>query len=412
MAAFAVAAVALQLVSVSSGEVQADGHSIHADLSRDGRLVVFDSLAKNLSPRARGLFPQHVYLRDRRRGSTRMVSLNSAGRTSNLADWQPSISPSGRFVAWCSTSTNLARPDRHSGIPHTGPGLDPRTDVFVRDLRRGITRRASDDARGGMANNASCRPDVANDGDVAFESHASDLVGGDSNGYVDVFAYDWGTDRTRRISVTSANRQSVAGAQGVAISAEGRYVAFYTGSRLAAGDLDQQGDVYLHDRQRRTTRLVSARPSECYNEPVLALTPRARRVLYSCGSELLVHDLRSGRVIVANQALNGGPAEREASRAGISDDARTVVFCTRAKNVAPGHGPDDDVVVRDLRRGTVEVAAHAGQANGCLWTAAVSGDGRTAVFSGDAPGIVPQDVRDPRQTDIFAAILRPAARRA
>jgi hypothetical protein len=168
MAALAVAAVALQLVSVSSGEVQADGHSIHADLSRDGRLVVFDSLAKNLSPRARGLFPQHVYLRDRRRGSTRMVSLNSAGRTSNLADWQPSISPSGRFVAWCSTSTNLARSDRHSGIPHTGPGLDPRTDVFVRDLQRGITRRASDDSRGGMANNASCRPDVANDGDVAF----------------------------------------------------------------------------------------------------------------------------------------------------------------------------------------------------------------------------------------------------
>jgi hypothetical protein len=411
MAALAVAAVALQLVSVSSGEVQADGHSIHADLSRDGRLVVFDSLAKNLSRRAQGPFPQHVYLRDRRRGSTRMVSLNSAGQTSNLADWQPSISPSGRFVAWCSTSTNLARPDRHSGIPHTGPGLDPHTDVFVRDLQRRITRRASDDARGGMANDASCRPDVADDGDVAFESYATDLVAGDKNGYVDVFAYDWASDRVRRVSVTSAGRESIAGAQGVAISAEGRYVAFYTGSKLAPRDRDRLGDAYLHDRLRRTTRVVSSRPTGCYYEQTLALTPRARHVLYGCGSELLAHDLRTGRVVVANPTLDGGPGE-QVSRASISDDARTVVFCTRAKNVAPGHGPDDDVVVRDLRRGTAQVVAHAGPADGCVRTVAVSGDGRTAVFSGDAPRIVPQDVRDPRQTDIFAATLRPAARRA
>jgi hypothetical protein len=404
MVSFAVAAVALSLVSVSSGEVQADGHSIHADVSRDGRLVVFDSLAKNLSRRAKGPSPQHVYLRDRSRGTTRMVSLNSAEETSNLGNWLPSISPNGRFVAWCSLSTNLARPDRLLGFPNTGPGLHPATDVFVRDLRRGITRRASDNARGGIANNASCRPDVADDGDAAFESHASNLVPGDRNGYVDVFAYDWARDRTRRVSVTSAGRESAAGAQGVAISGEGRYVAFYTGSRLAPQDRDRLGDVYLHDRRRRTTRLVSTRPAQCYFEPLLALTPHARHALYGCGSELLVHDLRSGRIAVANPALAGAPAE-QASRAAISDDARTVVFCTRAKNHVPGHGSDDDFLVRDLRRGTTAIVAHAGPADGCVRTAAVSGDGRTALFSGDAPAIVPQDIRDPRQTDIFAAAL-------
>jgi hypothetical protein len=34
---------------------------------------------------------------------------------------------------------------------------------------------------------------------------------------------------------------------------------------------------------------------------------------------------------------------------------------------------------------------------------AVSGNGRAALFSGDAPGIVPADVRDPRQADFFVA---------
>lgn len=401
--ALVLVAVVIQLVSVNSAGVQADGHSFRGDISRTGRFVVFDSLAKNLSRRARGPAPEHVYLRDRARGTTRMVSLNSSGQTSNLGDWQPSISPNGRFVAWCSTSTNLAKPDQHSGRPWTGPGLDPRTDVFVRDLRRGITRRASDDWRGRMANNASCRPDVANDGDVAFESHASDIVARDTNGYVDVFAYDWATDRVERMSVSSSGRQSVSGAQGVAMSADGRYVAFYTGSHLAAGDRDRLGDVYVRDRRRRTTRLVSPGAQGCYVESVLALSPSGRRVLFECDRTLFERDLVTGHTTVANPGLSGEPAADSVSRAAFSDDGRMVVFCTRAKNLATGHGPDDDVVLRDLRRGTTTVLAHAGASIGCTGTIAASGDGRTALFSGDAPGIVPADVRDPRQCDLFVA---------
>jgi hypothetical protein len=396
-------AAALQLVSVSSAEVQANGHSVGADISHDGRLVAFHSLATNLSRRARGSSPQHVYLRDRRRGMTRMVSLGSREQTSNLADWQPSISPNGRFVAWCSTSTNLARPDAHSGVPWTGPGWDPRTDVFVRDLRRGITRRASDDRRGGMAENASCRPDVADNGDVAFESHAGDLVAGDTNGYADVFAYDWSADRVARMSVGPRGRQSRTGAAGVAMSADGRFVAFYTGSALTPADRNAPGDVYVRDRRRRRTRLVSKEPGGCYVEPVLALTPNGRHALYICGYALYVRDLRTGRVIVGNAPLAGGDPTEPPLRAALSDDGRTVVMCTRAKDVAPGHGPDDDVVVRDLARGTSTMLAHAGNAMGCVWALAVSGDGRTALFGADAPGILPADTADHRQADIFVA---------
>ena len=347
--------------------------------------------------------PQHVYLRDRRHGTTRMVSLGSRGQTSNLADWQPSISPNGRFVAWCSTSTNLAKPDAHSGAPWLGPGLGPRTDVCVRDLRYRITRRASDDRHGGMANGPSCRPDAANNGDVAFESQASDLVSRDDNGVSDVFAYDWSSDRVTRASISSSGRGAAAGAQGVAISADGRFTAFYSGSQLSAHDTDALGDAYVRDRRNATTRLVSAGPAGCYIEPVLALTASGRHVLYGCDRTLFVRDLRNGRVTVANPALDGAPAADAPSRAALSDDARTVVFCTRAKNLAANHGPDDDVLMRDIRRGTTTVLAHAGNAIGCTNAVAVSGDGRTALFGADAPGIVPADTGDPRQSDIFIA---------
>jgi hypothetical protein len=392
----AAAVVTLQLVNVSSHEVQADGHSLHADVSRDGRLVVFDSLAGNLSAQD----DQEVYARDRRRGRTRIVSLNSRGRASNGWSWQPSLSPNGRYVAFCSTASNLARPDRLPRVPHVGPGLDPRTDVFVRDLRRRITRRASSDWRGGMANAGSCRPSVANTGDVAFESGASDLVRGDTNGYIETFVYDWSSRRVRAVAVGAGSGRS-AGSGGAAMSPDGRYVAFYTGERLAPADVDALGDVYLRDRRRGTTRVASPGATGCYNPPVLGLTPRARHVLHWCDGGLRVLDRRTGTVANASPTVDGRPPDRTITDAGISADGRTVVFCTEAYNLGPNDGLGDHVFAWHRRQpAAVTVVSSAGS---CVWSADVSANGRTAIFTATLPGLVPQDVRDMRQGDAFVA---------
>jgi hypothetical protein len=138
-------------------------------------------------------------------------------------------------------------------------------------------------------------------------------------------------------------------------------------------------------------------------EPVLALTPHARHVLFECATGLDLRDLAGGRSVVIDRGADGQPASGGTSRAGLSDDGQTVLFCTRAKNIASNHGPDDDVIVHDLRRGTTAVVAHAGNSAGCVWAATVSGDGRTGLFGADAPGLVPADRRDPRQIDLFLA---------
>jgi Tol biopolymer transport system component len=383
----ALAAVTLQLVNVSTDGVQARGHSIHADVSRDGRLVVFDSLSTNLSPRAVGNpEDQEVYLRDRRRGRTRMVSLDSRGRASNAWSWQPSLSPNGRFVAFCSTASNLARPDRLPRQPHFGPGLDPHTDVFVRDLRRRITRRASSDWRGGMADAGSCRPSVANTGDVAFESEASDLVKGDTNGFIETFVYDWSSRRVRAVAVAAGGGTS-AGSGGAAISPDGRYVAFYTGARLARADVDALGDVYLRDRRRGTTRVASPGGAACYNEPVLGLTPRARHVLYWCDDGLRVLDRGTGQVANASPTVDGRPPDRTITEAGISADGSTVVFCSEAYNLGADDGLGDHVFAWHGQPAVSIVSTAAS----CVWSAETM------------PGLVPQDTGDPRQSDAFIA---------
>ena len=395
----AVAAVTLQLVNVSAHEVQADGHSFQADVSRDGGIVVFDSLARNLSARADGRpDDQEVYLRDRRRGRTRIVSVNSRGRVSNGWSWQPSLSPNGRFLAFCSTASNLARPDRRPRVPHLGPGLDPLTDVFVRDLRRGVTRRASSDRRDGMANAGSCRPSVADTGDVAFESEASDLVGGDTNGFIETFVYDWGSRRVRAVAVPEGGG-TTAGSEGAAISPDGRYVAFYTGARLARADVDALGDVYLRDRRRASTQVASTGPADCYHGPVLGLTARARHVLHWCRDGLIVLDRRTGERANASPTVDGGPPDRTVTDAGISADGRTVVFCTEAYNMGASDGLGDHVFAWHRGAGATVVAA----AGSCVWTADVSADGRTAIFTATMPGLVQQDVRDALQSDAFVA---------
>ena len=70
------------------------------------------------------------------------------------------------------------------------------------------------------------RPTLSADGRyVAFDSSASNLVPGDTNGVSDVFVYDRQTDTIERVSVAADGTQGN-GKSYSRISADGRYVAF------------------------------------------------------------------------------------------------------------------------------------------------------------------------------------------
>ena len=74
-------------------------------------------------------------------------------------------------------ATNLVRGDTNGN-----------TDVFVHDVRNGVTRRISVSANGAQGNGASYNAVISSDGrHVAFESDATNLVPGDSNGHIDIF---------------------------------------------------------------------------------------------------------------------------------------------------------------------------------------------------------------------------------
>src|SRR5438477_1766666 len=133
------------------------------------------------------------------------------------------------------------------------------TDVFVHDRQTDMTARVSVASDGTQANDASSYPALSADGRlVAFQSAATNLVADDTNGATDVFVHDRQTGTTERVSVASGRSQGNGSNAGPVLSADGRFVAFHgTASNLVGGDTNGATDVFVHDRQTGTTERVS-----------------------------------------------------------------------------------------------------------------------------------------------------------
>lgn len=195
-------------VSVSTAGTQQDKavpapFTIAPDISRDGRYVVFESDARKLVE-ADGNGRTDVFLRDRRAGTTRIVSASSYNVQGDNDSFNPRITANGRFVAFQSFATNL--------VPKGEDG--PREDIFVRDLRARTTAVASVANRGRSRSAPPTqflqRPAVSNDARVvAFASNVPDLVPNDGNGASDVFLRRLDAPLTRLTRKATKKRRSI-----------------------------------------------------------------------------------------------------------------------------------------------------------------------------------------------------------
>ena len=158
----------VRLVDRTSNGTVANGESDDVSISGGGRFVAFDSEANNL-PGGSGPGEQS-YLRDLKRGKTKLVSQSSAGQPQDGYAYYPHVSGDGRYVAFYADGSNL-------------PGGDGSTDqIYLRDMRKGKTRLISKAADGDPANAYAEYPSVSLDGRwVLFYSGATNLGGNPSN---------------------------------------------------------------------------------------------------------------------------------------------------------------------------------------------------------------------------------------
>lgn len=227
-------------VSISTAGRQGNSTSIEPSISGDGRYVAFASFSTNLAQVNDSNRAYDVFVHDRQTNVTRRVSVATDGTEANGSSRIPAISFHGRHVAFESKATNLVTNDTNNI-----------QDVFVHDLQDSSTTRASISSTGQQANYQTAkRPPISAIGRfVAYQTIATNLVGGDTNAQVDIFVRDRTDRQTTRASISTNGVQGNSTSYSPAISANGQFVAFTSASvTLADGDTNREFDIYLHDR--------------------------------------------------------------------------------------------------------------------------------------------------------------------
>jgi hypothetical protein len=279
----------------------------------------------------------------------------------------------------------------------------------------GRTVRLSVPATLEEGNGESLTPSMSADGQfIAFASKATNLLPlPDTNRALDIYVVNQFTGMRERVSVTSAGGEADLASDSPAISGDGRFVVF----RSAATNLDSSQvatnprlDLYLHDRQLRTTVRITrglngAQADQDSATPVIS--PDGRLIVFvSYASNLVAGDTNLTRDVFLYERLTGhlervsltntgGQANGPCDMPAMSDDGNLIVFRSSANNLIPGDRNSlPDIYVRNRQAGTtwrVSVSTTGTESNGAsggLTDLAISGNGRLVAFVSNASNLV------------------------
>lgn len=277
----------------------------------------------------------------------------------------PSISADGALVAFDSEASNLVAPRAMDGtVLADTNGV---ADIFVHDVRTRLNRRVSVGPDGAQANGPSRNPAISADGSyVAFESDASNLVPGDTNGVTDIFVVGLRTGDVTLVSLGYYGLPSDGASRDPAISGNGDYVAF---------------------------------ASEATNLTVSPDTNGVSDVFVAVGAPRGAHF-----TILVSLGMGGASADGPSSEPSLSRNGWLLAFTSKASNLVPGddNGVEDVFAAKGLfGSDQIELVSRGsqGSGNGPSRAPSVGGSASLIAFESDASDL---DVGDTNgRTDIF-----------
>lgn len=410
----------ISLVSVSSDEIQANTSSSDLDISADGRFVTFSSFANNLIEFDTNN-TSDIFLRDRYKGKTTVVSVNNDGELGNMPSVYTSISNYGEYVAFVSVSTNLVPNDNNNVA-----------DVFVHDTTNSTTKLISVSSEGIQGNKVSTLPSISGDGRfIAFVSDSDNLIKGDTNQRQDVFLYDVTTKETTLVSKSTTGIIGNSTSSDISISGNGRYVAFDSNStNFFEFDSNNQPDVFVHDVHTGQTILISKSgqgiPGNNSSERPSISEDGRYVVFYSNATNLVENDINNHfdvfvhdrdvnnngifdepghfanyLVSISSSGIQGSADSHNSSNHAISADGRFVTFFSSASNLV---FPDTNLC--DVTRNCQDVFVHdlylhetyrisdtwdGNQGDGDSSGQSISDDGKSVAFASGAQNLSIED---------------------
>jgi Tol biopolymer transport system component len=260
-------AASTSTASISTAGVTGNADSHDVSMTPDGRYVAFSSTASNLTENAPA-GPQ-VYVRDTCNGatgsckpSTQLVSTDEAGKLSGLASVAPSISASGRFVAFIAETLSAA-----SGADSTSTGnaaagsIVAMRQVFVRDTCLGAANCTGKATRISVLPGSSAANAQSGGATVIAEEAPSISQDGRYVSYTGVMGSNWqillsdtcvGAEgacaaSTRTVSTAIDGTPGNAASHNAVMTADGRYVAFSSAATNLTTGAPLGRQAYLRD---------------------------------------------------------------------------------------------------------------------------------------------------------------------
>jgi hypothetical protein len=391
-----------------STTTQADASSDSPVMSSDGSLVAFSSSARNLATVSDASF-NNVFTRTLTGSTTTLISreTGAGGAPIVTGGSSPGLSANGSIVSFGADDASLS-----ADSPQ----------IRVRDTTAGTTETVSAPSGlvgGTLAGGASVQPQgVSGDGRfVVFSSQADGLSDADDDRYANAYLRDTLNDTTTVLTGSANGDTETAG-----ISTDGSTIFINTFADNLPGN-PADGGVYVIDRVSGAKTLVSRADgangaSAAVGETGAAISADGKLVAFETGtaldpahdtnnaSDIYVRNVAAGTTVLASRADGSGTnaGNAFASTPSINADGTRVAFSTNATDLGDGDANAiTDIHVRDLSTGVTILASRAtgtagANGNHASSSASISPDGTRVVFAsladnfGDADTTSVQDI--------------------
>jgi hypothetical protein len=259
-----------ELVSISMSGAAGDNVSSNGMISPDGRWVVFESRAQNLTTNFAPGSPFALFARDLWSNTTHLVSVGPTGNGQwGYVPGSATISGNSRYVAFSSGNIYLTVHDLHihtSAIAENPSAVSPSLShtgrfvafvkqafgsslhqIYARDLQASQSDLVSASESGAPGNGASSAPVISADGRyVIFQSKASNLNANDTNGFTDIFVRDRLLGATMLVGANAQGASRNAPSTRPVMAMDGRTVVFQSfANDLVAGDYNDKRDIFV-----------------------------------------------------------------------------------------------------------------------------------------------------------------------
>jgi Tol biopolymer transport system component len=254
---------------------------------------------------------------------------------------------------------------------------------------------------------------------VAYESDATNLITGDTNGVRDVFVYDRTAGTTTRVSVSSTGAEGDAPSQQAALNADGSVVAFSSfADNLIPVDENFTADIFVYQRQTGTTTRVSVynggfeadgnsfHPTLSADGRLVAFESDSFNLAWNDpdeGFDIYVYDRQADVIASASVDDAGNMGDDTSTWPSMTPDGRYVAYATDATDIVPGDlNGARDIVLYDRLSGAanrLSLGNSGAEADGDSSHPSISDDGTLVAYESNASNLVPGDSN--RATDIF-----------